>query len=60
LFEKKSDEKERADQACEDQEQMFVATLSANDHTNWTINFGATQHTNLSENCLPFMKNVHG
>jgi hypothetical protein len=41
---KKSDEKEKANQACEDQEQMFVAAFSANDHTvyHWIINFGAT------------------
>ncbi len=30
---KKSDEKEKTNQACEDQEQIFVAALSANDHT---------------------------
>jgi hypothetical protein len=30
---KKNDEKERANEACEDQEQMFVAALGANDHT---------------------------
>jgi hypothetical protein len=30
---KKSDEKEKANQACEDQKQMFVAALGANDHT---------------------------
>jgi hypothetical protein len=30
---KKNDEKEKINQACEDHEQMFVATLSANDHT---------------------------
>jgi hypothetical protein len=45
-FKKKNDEKEKANQACEDQEQMFVAALSANDHTayDWIIDFGATQH----------------
>jgi hypothetical protein len=43
---KKSDEKEKANQACDDQEQMFVTALSANDHArnNWIIDFGATQH----------------
>ncbi len=43
---KKSDEKEKANQACEDQEQMFVVTLSANDHMayHWIIDFGTTQH----------------
>jgi len=30
---KKSDENEKANQACEDHEKMFVAALSANDHT---------------------------
>jgi hypothetical protein len=36
---KKSDEKEKVNQACEDQKQMFVADLSANDHTmyDWII-----------------------
>jgi hypothetical protein len=29
---KKSDEKEKTNQACEDQEKMFVATLGVNDH----------------------------
>jgi hypothetical protein len=29
---KKSNEKEKANQACDDQEQMFVTALSANDH----------------------------
>jgi hypothetical protein len=43
---KKSDEKEKANQACEDQEQMFVVALSANDHTayHWIIDSGTTQH----------------
>jgi len=31
LQQKKSDEKEKANQACDDQEQMFVTALSAND-----------------------------
>jgi hypothetical protein len=41
---KKSDEKEKVNQACEDQKQMFVATLSANDHTTyvWIIDSSAT------------------
>ncbi len=30
---KKNDEKKEANQACEDHEQVFVAALSANDHT---------------------------
>jgi hypothetical protein len=43
---KKTDEKEKANQACEYQEQMFVAPLSVNDHTayDWIIDSGATQH----------------
>jgi hypothetical protein len=43
---KKNDEKEKVNQACEDQEQMFIAAFSANDHTtyNWIIDSGATQH----------------
>jgi hypothetical protein len=34
-FKKKNYEKEKANQACEDHEQMFVAALSANDHTTY-------------------------
>ncbi len=43
---KKSDEKEKANQACEDKKQMFIAALSANDHMvyHWIINSGTTQH----------------
>jgi hypothetical protein len=44
---KKNDEKEKANQACEDQEQMFVAALGVNDHMmyDWIIDSGgATQH----------------
>ncbi len=43
---KKSDEKEKVNQACEDHEQMFVAALSANGHTMyyWIVDSGATQH----------------
>jgi hypothetical protein len=46
LFEKKNDEKENANQACEHHEQMFVATLNANDHTtyDWIVDFSVTQH----------------
>jgi hypothetical protein len=32
-FKKKNDEKEKTNQACEDQKQIFVVALSANDHT---------------------------
>ncbi len=42
----KSDEKEKANQACDDQEQMFVTALSANDHVrnDWIIDSGVMQH----------------
>jgi hypothetical protein len=48
---KKSNEKEKANQACQDQEQMFIVALSANDHRtyNWIINFGATQHMTFKQ-----------
>jgi hypothetical protein len=48
---KKNDEKEKANQACEDHEQMFVATLNANDHTtsDWIVDFGATQHMTFEQ-----------
>ncbi len=48
---KKSDEKEKANQACENQEQMFVAALSANEHTayDWIIDFGSTQHMTFEQ-----------
>ncbi len=41
---KKSDKKQKANQVCEDHEQMFVVALSANDHTtyDWIVDFGAT------------------
>ncbi len=32
---KKNDEKEKANQACGDHEQMFVAALNVNDHTTY-------------------------
>ncbi len=50
-FKKKSDEKKKTNQACEDQEQMFVTALSANDHArnNWIINSGATQHMTFEQ-----------
>jgi succinate dehydrogenase flavin-adding protein (antitoxin of CptAB toxin-antitoxin module) len=43
---KKNDEKEKAIQACDNHEQMFVTTLNVNDHTtyDWIINSSATQH----------------
>jgi hypothetical protein len=50
-FKKKNDEKEKVNQACEDHEQMFVATLSANDHTtyDWIVDSGATQHMTFEQ-----------
>jgi hypothetical protein len=41
---KKNDEKEKINQACEDHEDMFVAALSANDHTtyDWIVDSSAT------------------
>jgi hypothetical protein len=51
LFEEKSDEKEKANQACEDQKQMFIPALGANDHMtyNWIIDSGATQHMTFEQ-----------
>jgi len=48
---KKSDEKKKVNQACEDHEQVFVAALSANDHTtyDWIVNSGATQHMTFQQ-----------
>jgi len=48
---KKNDEKEKANQACEDHEQMFIAALSANDHTtyDWIVDSGATQHMTFQQ-----------
>jgi hypothetical protein len=39
-------EKKKANQVRDDQEQMFVAALGANDHTtyDWIIDSSATQH----------------
>jgi hypothetical protein len=48
---KKNDEKEKANQACEDHEQMFVAALSANDHTthDWIVESDATQQMTFEQ-----------
>jgi len=48
---KKNDEKEKVNQACEDHEQMFIASLSANDHTtyDWIVDSGATQHMTFQQ-----------
>jgi hypothetical protein len=48
---KKSDEKKKANQACEDHEKMLVAALTANDHTtyDWIVDSGATQHMTFKQ-----------
>jgi hypothetical protein len=48
---KKNDEKKKANQACEDHEQMFVVALNANDHItyDWIVDSGATQHMTFQE-----------
>ncbi len=48
---KKNDEKEKANQTCENHKQMFVAALSANDHTtyDWIVHSGATQHMTFEQ-----------
>jgi len=48
---KKSDEKEKANQVCEDHEKMLVTALSANDHTtyDWIVDLGATQHMTFEQ-----------
>jgi hypothetical protein len=50
-FKNKNDEKEKVNQACEDHKQMFVATLSVNDHTtyDWIVDSGATQHMTFQQ-----------
>jgi hypothetical protein len=57
---KKSDEKEKANEACEDHEQMFVAALSANDHTtyDWIVDFGATQHMTFEQKWFTTYKRI--
>jgi cyclopropane fatty-acyl-phospholipid synthase-like methyltransferase len=47
----KNDEKEKTNQACEDHKQIFVAALSANDHTTYDsiVKFGATQHMTFEQ-----------
>jgi hypothetical protein len=48
---KKSDEKEKANQTCEDQKQILVITLTVNDHTtyDWIIGFSTTQHMTFEQ-----------
>ncbi len=58
MFEKKNDEKEKVNQACEDHEQMFVVALSANDHTkyDWIVDSGATQHMTFEQKWFTMYK----
>jgi hypothetical protein len=53
---RKNDEKEKVNQACEDHKQMFVAALSANDHTtyDWIVDSGATQHMTFEQECIVY------
>jgi hypothetical protein len=48
---KKSDEKKKTNQACEDHEKMLVAALNANDHTlyDWIVDLGATKHMTFEQ-----------
>jgi hypothetical protein len=48
---KKNDEKEKVNQAYEDQEQMFVASLGDNDHMtyDWIIDSDVTQHMTFKQ-----------
>jgi len=57
---KKSDEKEKANQACDDQEQMFVTALSANDHArnDWIIDSGATQNMTFEREWFTTYKSI--
>ncbi len=57
---KKSDEKEKANQACDDQEQRFVIALSANDHARnyWIIDSGATQHITFEREWFTTNKSI--
>ncbi len=57
---KKNDEKEKANQACEDHEQMFVAALSANDHTtyDWIVDSDATQHMTFEQEWFTTYKRI--
>lgn len=43
---------EKANRVCEDQEQMFIATLNANDHIVYDciIDSSVTQHVTLNKN----------
>ncbi len=57
---KKSDEKEKANQTCENQEQMFVTTLGVNDHMmyDWIMDYGATQHMTFERKWFTIYKSI--
>jgi len=57
---KKNDEKEKANQGCEDHKQMFVATLSANDHTiyDWIVNSSAMQHMTFEQEWFTMYEHI--
>jgi hypothetical protein len=57
---KKNDEKKKINQICEDHEQMFVAALSANDHTtyDWNVNSSATQHMTFKQEWFTTYKRI--
>jgi len=57
---KKSDENQKVNQVCEDQEQMFVAALSVNDHTtyDWIIDSNATQHMTFKRKWFTTYKSI--
>jgi hypothetical protein len=54
------DEKEKANQACENHDQIFVAALSVNDHTmyDWIVDSGATQHMTFEQEWFTTYKRI--
>jgi hypothetical protein len=57
---KKNDEKEKAYQVCEDHEQMFVTTLSANDYAtyDWIVDSSATQHMTFEQEWFTMYEHI--
>ncbi len=63
---KKSDEKEKANQACEDHEQVFVAAYVTEDHEqvfvattyDWIVDSGATQHMTFEQEWFTMYKHI--
>jgi hypothetical protein len=57
---KKNDEKEKANQVCENQEHIFVVALNANDHTtyDWIIDLGTTQHMTFERKWFTTYKSI--